>query len=77
MKMKTVKVHFDGKALVLDEPVDLPVNVPLVADVKEPVVQTNDAVVKRKRVWGQFGDKIWISPDFDDPLPDSFWGFDK
>jgi hypothetical protein len=31
--MKTVKVHFDGSVLVPDEPVDLPLNRPLVLSV--------------------------------------------
>ena len=29
--------------------------------------------VKARRVPGLNPGKIWISPDFDDPLPDSFW----
>lgn len=29
--------------------------------------------VPQKRIFGQNRDKIWISPDFDDPLPDDFW----
>ena len=29
--------------------------------------------VKARRVPGLSAGKIWISPDFDDPLPDSFW----
>jgi len=28
----------------------------------------------KKRVFGQHRGKIWISPDFDEPLPDDFWG---
>jgi len=31
----------------------------------------------KKRVFGQHRGKIWISPDFDDPLPDDFWGIDE
>ena len=27
----------------------------------------------RKRVFGQHRGKIWMRPDFDDPLPDAFW----
>jgi antitoxin (DNA-binding transcriptional repressor) of toxin-antitoxin stability system len=26
-----------------------------------------------KRVFGQHRGQIWMSPDFDDPLPDDFW----
>ena len=29
--------------------------------------------VNTPRVLGLSAGKIWISPDFDDPLPDSFW----
>ena len=29
--------------------------------------------VKTERVLGLHTGKMWISPDFDDPLPDSFW----
>jgi antitoxin (DNA-binding transcriptional repressor) of toxin-antitoxin stability system len=29
--------------------------------------------VPQKRVFGQHRGKIWMSPDFDDPLPDDFW----
>jgi mRNA-degrading endonuclease RelE of RelBE toxin-antitoxin system len=28
---------------------------------------------KKQRVFGQYAGKIWMSDDFDDPLPDSFW----
>lgn len=33
--MDSIGCHFDGKVLVPDEPVSLPVNQPLVADVRE------------------------------------------
>jgi antitoxin (DNA-binding transcriptional repressor) of toxin-antitoxin stability system len=29
--------------------------------------------VPTKRVFGQHRGKIWMSPDFDDPLPEDFW----
>jgi antitoxin (DNA-binding transcriptional repressor) of toxin-antitoxin stability system len=29
--------------------------------------------VPQKRVFGQHRGKIWIRPNFDDPLPESFW----
>jgi antitoxin (DNA-binding transcriptional repressor) of toxin-antitoxin stability system len=29
--------------------------------------------VPHKRVFGQHRGKIWLRPDFDDPLPESFW----
>ena len=27
----------------------------------------------KKRVFGQHREQVWMSPDFDDPLPDDFW----
>jgi hypothetical protein len=30
----TVRTHFDGRVIVLDEPVDLPINAPLDLDIK-------------------------------------------
>jgi antitoxin (DNA-binding transcriptional repressor) of toxin-antitoxin stability system len=27
----------------------------------------------QKRIFGQKRGQIWMSPDFDDPLPDDFW----
>ena len=27
----------------------------------------------QKRVFGQHRGQVWMSPDFDDPLPDVFW----
>ena len=42
---------------------------------KSPVVRLVPVLrkVKTPRVLGLHAGKIWISPDFDDPLPDSFW----
>jgi len=34
---QTIKGHFDGRVIVLDEPADLPVNRPLTMRVEEPV----------------------------------------
>ena len=36
--MSAIRCHFDGKVLVPDEPVDLPINQPLVAHVEPGVV---------------------------------------
>jgi len=33
-----------------------------------PIRQT-----RKKRVFGQHRGKIWMRPDFDEPLPESFW----
>jgi mRNA-degrading endonuclease RelE of RelBE toxin-antitoxin system len=30
-------------------------------------------IPKKQRVFGLFKDKIWMSDDFNDPLPDEFW----
>lgn len=32
---------------------------------------------RRKRIAGLGRNTIWMSDDFDEPLPDEFWGFDK
>jgi len=49
----------------------------------EEVVITHDDQLKvklvplveppKKRVFGQHRDRVWMSPDFDAPLPDAFW----
>jgi antitoxin (DNA-binding transcriptional repressor) of toxin-antitoxin stability system len=42
---------------------------------KSPVVRLVPVShkVKKPRVLGLHAGKMWMSPDFDDPLPDSFW----
>jgi len=42
---------------------------------KSPVVRLVPVSrkVKKERVLGLSKGQIWVSPDFDDPLPDSFW----
>ena len=40
-----MKAHFDGKVIVPDEPVDLPVDKPLNVDVREPVNGTSAGVL--------------------------------
>ncbi|MEI6233235.1 MAG: hypothetical protein WCT04_09290 [Planctomycetota bacterium] len=67
------KFHYDGTSIVLDEPVMLPLNTPLVAKVDAPLSTVNDPIVKPTRVWGQFRGLMSMSPDFNDELPDSFW----
>ncbi|MEX2212567.1 MAG: hypothetical protein WD768_00470 [Phycisphaeraceae bacterium] len=45
---KTIKAHFDGKVLIPDEEVDLPVNQPLMVEVREEVpVQTDESLADR------------------------------
>jgi hypothetical protein len=31
----------------------------------------------KQRIFGLHKEKIWISDDFNDPLPDEFWNFDS
>jgi antitoxin (DNA-binding transcriptional repressor) of toxin-antitoxin stability system len=39
-----------------------------------PVVQEEAAQISpKKRVFGLHRGQIWVSDDFDDPLPDEFW----
>ena len=45
--MTTIKAHFDGKALVLDEPVHLPTDVPLILHVDIPLTTINQDVEAR------------------------------
>jgi antitoxin (DNA-binding transcriptional repressor) of toxin-antitoxin stability system len=47
----------------------------VLAEGKSPVVRLVPVSQKAKkpRVLGLHAGKIWMSPDFDDPLPDSFW----
>lgn len=41
---------------------------------KSPVARVVSMPQKvSKRVLGLHAGKVWISPNFDDPLPDSFW----
>ena len=40
-----------------------------------PITETGPP--KKKRTAGLGKDTMWMSDDFDDELPDEFWGFDK
>jgi uncharacterized protein (DUF433 family) len=33
----------------------------------------DELMPNKQRVFGQYAGKIWMSEDFDEPLPDSFW----
>jgi len=72
--MVTFKAHFDGKAIVLDEPVSLTRGQSLRIVVEE--AEAVPASEKRPdRVPGrQADDRVVISPDFDEELGDAFWG---
>jgi hypothetical protein len=46
----TVKAHFDGTAIIPDEPLNLPQNQPLVVQI-EPVGDSNDARKESALTW--------------------------
>ena len=41
-----------------------------------PIVEVEETKPKQ-RIFGLGKGKTWMSEDFDDELPDEFWGFDK
>ncbi len=43
---------------------------------KYSVEQDNLKQSPKKRILGLHKGKMWISDDFNEPLPDEFWGFD-
>jgi hypothetical protein len=46
--MKTLRAHFDGKVLQLDEPADLPVNQPLEVEVRAvPAESSGESPLRR------------------------------
>lgn len=67
--MIAIKAHYDGKYLVPDEPLELPRGKPLLVQVEI----ARDSASLQKRVLGLHRGVAWISPDFDDPLPEEFW----
>ena len=73
----TVRAHFDGKVIVPDEPVSLPVNTPLDVEITPANgSQATDPMCERKRVELPLirGDgKHIINPTPED-LDASFWG---
>lgn len=66
--MIAIKAHFDGKVLVPDEPLELPKDTPLIVEIK-----TADFPQTTRTPGLSRGSVMWISDDFDDPLPDEFW----
>lgn len=40
-------------------------------------IEESKPVEPKQRVFGLGKGKTWMSDDFDDELPDEFWGFDK
>jgi hypothetical protein len=44
-----IRAHFDGKHIVPDEPVDLPINEPLEFEFRIPEARLSDAEIKRRK----------------------------
>jgi len=57
--MATLKAHFDGKALIPDEPVDLPLNCALEIEIK-PIQNEGGPLAKLAKEL----DKLSINPDW-------------
>jgi antitoxin (DNA-binding transcriptional repressor) of toxin-antitoxin stability system len=74
MAVKWIDVKEDMPLKKLLEIVASGVDVVLMEN-KSPVarVVSMPRKVNKPRVSGLSAGKIWISPDFDDPLPDEFW----
>lgn len=73
MAVKWIDVKEDMPLKKLLELVASGVDVVLMEN-KSPVARVVSMPRKvNKRVLGLHAGKMWISPDFDDPLPDSFW----
>jgi len=77
MAVKWIDVKEDMPLKKLLELVASGVDVVLMEN-KSPVarVVSMPRKVNKPRVPGLHAGKMWISPDFDDPLPDSFWSGD-
>lgn len=64
-----IKSAKNGEEIVLEE------NGKPIAKIT-PIEETEQTEPK-KRIFGLGKGKTWMSEDFDDELPDEFWGFDK
>lgn len=64
-----IKSAKNGEEIVLEE------NGKPIAKIT-PIEETEQTEPKQ-RVFGLGKGKTWMSNDFDDELPDEFWGFDK
>jgi hypothetical protein len=64
-----IRAHFDGRVLVPDEPVDLPVNQPLDVEVTPSTNGAGGTAEPRRAGWGK-AIITHIAPDFDEPLED-------
>lgn len=69
---KMVARYFDKtKTLVLDMPLNVPDGASVEIQIDDSEVKFSTA--KTVRTPGRRAGEGWISPDFNDPLPDSFW----
>lgn len=66
--MTTIYAHFDGKAIVPDEPVSLPVGTKLKVSFEPAEAQVEDRATRRRRLFGMFKGQIRMADDFDAPL---------
>jgi antitoxin (DNA-binding transcriptional repressor) of toxin-antitoxin stability system len=62
-----------GHLLELIELVEKGEEVVIVHDDQPKVKLVPIGQTPKKRVFGQHRGKIWLSPDFDAPLPEDFW----
>jgi hypothetical protein len=73
MFMATIKVRFDGRVFVPEQPVDLPagtsVEIPIPA--AQPAARSGTNAMER--VAEMHPRAIETTTDFDAPLPDDFW----
>jgi len=71
--MVSLNAHFDGKVIVPDEPLDLRPNQRVRIQI-EAIDSGRESAAKPRRVFGrQPGAFTHVAPDFNEPLPDSFW----
>lgn len=63
----------DGHLAELIDAAQLGDDVVIEAEGKTPVRLTLVKSEHKKRVFGQHEGMMWMSPDFDAPLPDEFW----
>ncbi len=69
ISIQTVIKHAkNGDEIILEE------NGKLIAKIT-PIIETEKP--KKNRIAGLGKGTMWMSEDFDDELPDEFWGFDK
>lgn len=73
--MIALKAHFDGKVLVPDEPLDLKPNQHVRIQV-EPIAEPSSSPPGKIQFGQQPGSFLNLTPDWDEPLPDEFWGLE-